>query len=311
MSVSSRPSGGPVLIVGSVALDSVRTPFGERAEALGGSASYASVSASFFSAVRMVAVVGEDFPEQHVAEFGRREIDVSGLQRAPGKTFRWGGYYEYDMNQAHTTATELNVFQDFRPELGEEHRRSPYVFLANIDPALQLSVLDQMRRPKLVACDTMNYWIENAREKVLEVLARCDIALMNDAEARQLSGEVNLIAAARAVLNCGPGVVIVKRGEYGAVMLTRESYFAAPGYPLEEVRDPTGAGDTFAGGLLGYLARGGGADDAAIRRGIVCGTVMASYTVEDFSLGRLLRLEQQEIAERYHEIAAMTRFGGF
>ena len=300
-----------MLIVGSVALDSVRTPFGERAEALGGSASYSAVAASFFSPARMVAVVGEDFPEQHVAEFGRRGIDVSGLQRAAGKTFRWGGYYEYDMSQAHTTATELNVFQDFRPELGEEHRQSPYVFLANIDPGLQLSVLDQVRRPKLVACDTMNYWIENAREKVLEVLARCDIALMNDAEARQLSGEANVIAAARAVLNYGPGVVIVKRGEYGAVMLTGESYFAAPGYPREEVRDPTGAGDTFAGGLMGYLARSGEANDAAMRRGIVCGTVMASFTVEDFSLGRLLRLKQEEIAERYHEIAAMTRFGGF
>ena len=194
-----------MLIVGSVALDSVRTPFGERAEALGGSASYSAVAASFFSPARMVAVVGEDFPEQHVAEFGRRGVDVSGLQRAAGKTFRWGGYYEYDMSQAHTTATELNVFQDFRPELGEEHRQSPYVFLANIDPGLQLSVLDQVRRPKLVACDTMNYWIENAREKVLEVLARCDIALMNDAEARQLSGEANVIAAERGGVVFGAG----------------------------------------------------------------------------------------------------------
>jgi len=226
----------PVLVVGSVALDSVRTPFGEAAEVLGGAASYASVSASFFSPVRMVAVVGEDFPDAYVGDFARRGVDLAGLRRAPGRTFRWSGYYEYDLNQAHTTATELNVFQTFRPELPEAYRASPFVFLANIDPALQLYVLDQVRRPKLVACDTMNYWIEQAREKLLEVLARVDVALMNDAEARQLSGEGNLIAAARQVLNLGPGAVIIKKGEHGCLMFSRDSYFAAPGYPLEEVR---------------------------------------------------------------------------
>jgi len=308
MSVKPGPMGGPLLTVGSVALDSVRTPFGEVEEELGGAASYASVAASFFTAARLVAVVGEDFPERHVAKLGERGVDLRGLRREAGKTFRWGGYYEYDLNQAHTTFTELNVFESFRPELPESYRQTPYVFLANIEPRLQLSVLDQVRRPKLVACDTMNYWIERAPDRVREVLARSDIALMNDAEARQLCGQSNLLAAAREILNSGPGVVVIKKGEHGAIMLSQDSYFAAPGYPLEEVRDPTGAGDTFAGGLMGYLARCGETDDAALRRAIICGTVMASFAVEDFSLGRLLRLTHEEIAERYHEIVTMTRF---
>jgi sugar/nucleoside kinase (ribokinase family) len=310
MSLSSGPTGEPVLIVGSVAFDSVRTPFGEVHNALGGAASYASVAASFFSLVRLVGVVGDDFPPQHVAQFAQHGIDLAGLQRLPGKTFHWAGYYEYDLDQAHTTATELNVFESFQPELPAAYRDTPYVFLANIDPRPQLSVLDQVRRPKLVACDTMNYWIEHARDQVLKVLARSDIALLNDAKARQLCGESNLIAAARQILNFGPGMVIIKKGEHGSVMVSRDSYFSAPGYPLEEVRDPTGAGDTFAGGLIGYLARCGEADDAALRRAIICGSVMASFTVEDFSLNRLLRLTPEEIAERYHEIVAMTRFEG-
>ncbi len=307
----SELQGQPVLIVGSVALDSVRTPFGEAEDALGGAASYASVSASFFAPVRMVAVVGEDFPEEHVAEFARRRIDLRGLSRAPGSTFRWAGYYEYDLNQAHTTDTQLNVFASFRPELPEEYRHSPFVFLANIDPELQLAVLDQVRQPQLVACDTMNYWITSAREKVLKVLARVDVALMNDAEARQLTGESNVIAAARQILNFGPGAVIIKKGEHGALMFSREARFAAPSYPLEEVNDPTGAGDTFAGGFMGYLARCGECDDSALRRAIISGSVMASFTVEDFSLRRLFRLTAEEIAERYHEVGVMTRFGGF
>jgi len=311
MSLSSGPTGGPVLIVGSVAYDSVRTPFGEAEEVLGGAACYASVSASFFSPVRLVGVVGEDFKYEHVAQLAHRDIDLAGLRRVPGKTFRWEGYYEYDLNQAHTTATELNVFQDFEPDLPAEYRNTPFVFLANIDPGLQLSVLDQMRLPKIVACDTMNFWIEGAREKVLEVLARCDIALMNDAEARQLSGEPNLISAARHVLNYGPGVAVIKKGEHGCLMMSRDSYFTAPSYPLEQVHDPTGAGDTFAGGLIGYLARSGKTDDEALRRAIISGTVMASFTVEDFSLNRLFRLTPEEIAERYHQITTMTRFSSF
>lgn len=303
--------GSSLLIVGSVAYDSVRTPFGEVTEALGGAASYASVSASFFSPVRLVGVVGEDFAESHVAALGKRNVDLAGLQRVPGKTFRWSGYYEFDLNQAHTTATELNVFQDFRPHLPETYRDSEYVFLANIDPRLQLSVLDQVRHPKLVACDTMNFWIEGARDIVLEVLARCDLALMNEAEARELCQEPNLIAAGRKILDYGPGVVIIKKGEHGAIMLSRESHFSAPGYPLEELKDPTGAGDTFAGGLMGYLARDGAVDDEVLRRAIIAGTVMASFTVEDFSLNRLFSLTSEEVSERYHEIIAMTRFGSF
>jgi sugar/nucleoside kinase (ribokinase family) len=309
MSLSAGPMGGPVLVVGSVAFDSVRTPYGEASEVLGGAASYASVSASFYSPVRMVGIVGEDFPYEYVAQLAHHDIDLAGLHRGPGKTFRWTGYYEHDLSQAHTTSTELNVFQDFRPDLPEAYRDTPYVFLANIDPALQLSVLAQVRRPKLVVCDTMNYWIESARDKLLEVLARCHIALMNEAEARQLSGEANLIAAARRLLDCGPGVVIVKKGEHGSMMMSRDSYFVAPGYPLAELRDPTGAGDTFAGGLVGYLARCDDIGGDALRRATICGSVMASYAVEDFSLSRLFRLTPEEIAERYHEVVAMTRFG--
>jgi len=303
--------GEPLLTVGSVALDTVRTPFGELEEALGGAASYASVSASFLAPVRMVAVVGEDFPEREVAKLAGRGVDLAGLQRTAGKTFRWAGYYEYDLNQAHTVATELNVFEGFRPVLPDAYRQSPYVFLANIDPALQLSVLDQVRRPKLVACDTMNYWIEHSRDQLLKMLARCDIALMNEAEARELCGVPNLLVAARQILNFGPGVVIIKKGEHGSIMLSADSYFVAPGYPLEQVRDPTGAGDSFAGGLMGYLARCGQTDDAALRRAVICGTVMASFAVEDFSLDRLLRLAPEEIAERYHELVRITRFGSF
>jgi len=311
MSFENGCQDGPVLIVGSVAYDSVRTPFGEMNEVLGGAASYASVSASFFAPVRLVAVVGDDFSERHVAQLGARNIDLAGLQRARGKTFRWSGYYEYDFSQAHTTDTQLNVFQDFRPELPPGYPESPYVFLANIDPALQLSVLDQMRHPKLVVCDTMNFWIENAREKLLEVLARCDVALVNDAEARQLCQEGSLIAAGRKILDLGPGAVIIKKGEHGAVMMSRDSYFTAPGYPLEEIRDPTGAGDTFAGGLVGYLARCGEIGEDALRRAIIAGSVMASFTVEDFSLNRLFNLSADEVAERYDEITTMTRFGTF
>lgn len=311
MSVQSGPMGEPLLTVGSVALDTVRTPFGELEEALGGAASYASVAASFLAPARMVAVVGEDFPEREVAKLAGRGVDLAGLQRAPGKTFRWAGYYEYDLNQAHTVATELNVFEGFRPVLPDAYRQSPYVFLANIDPALQLSVLDQVSRPKLVACDTMNYWIEHSRDQLLKVLARCDIALMNEAEARELCGVPNLLVAAREILNLGPGVVIIKKGEHGSIMRSQDSYFVAPGYPLEQVRDPTGAGDSFAGGLMGYLARCGQTDDAALRRAVICGTVMASFAVEDFSLDRLLRLAPEEIAERYHELVRITHFGSF
>jgi sugar/nucleoside kinase (ribokinase family) len=301
-----------LLVVGSVALDSVSTPFGKVDDALGGSATYFSYSASFFTRVRLVATVGGDFPEEHVRLLEGRGVDVAGLQRsAGGRTFRWAGEYGYDLNEARTLDTQLNVFATFRPDLPEGLRRTPYLFLANIDPGLQLEVLRQMAdRPRLVALDTMNFWIESKRDALLRVLREVDVITINDAEARQLAGEPNLIRAARAIAALGPRVVVVKRGEYGALMLGEGSFFAAPAYPLENVFDPTGAGDTFAGGFMGALAAADARDAASMRRAVVCGSVMASFTVEDFSLNRLRRLTPAEIAERTAAFQDLTRIDG-
>jgi sugar/nucleoside kinase (ribokinase family) len=301
-----------LLVVGSVALDSVSTPFGKVDEALGGSATYFSYSASFFARVRLVATVGGDFPEEHVRLLQGRGVDVTGLQRsAGGRTFRWAGEYGYDLNEARTLDTQLNVFATFRPQLPEALRRVPYLFLANIDPELQLEVLRQMAdRPRLVALDTMNFWIQSKRDALLRVLREVDVITINDAEARQLAGEPNLIRAARAIAGLGPRVVVVKRGEYGALMLGEDAFFAAPAYPLESVFDPTGAGDTFAGGFMGSLAAADARDAANMRRAVVCGSVMASFTVEDFSLNRLLRLTPAEIAERMVAFQDLTRLEG-
>jgi sugar/nucleoside kinase (ribokinase family) len=301
-----------LLVVGSVALDTVATPFGKVAEALGGSATYFSYAASFFTQVRLVATVGGDFPEEHVRLLQARGVDVAGLERsAGGRTFRWAGEYGYDLNEARTLDTQLNVLATFRPTLPEPLRRVPYLFLANIDPELQLDVLGQMaERPRLVALDTMNFWIQGKREALLRVLREVDVITINDAEARQLAGEPNLIRAARAIAGMGPRVVVVKRGEYGALMLAGEAFFAAPAYPLESVFDPTGAGDTFAGGFMGHLASEGASDAASMRRAVVLGSVMASFTVEDFSLNRLARLQQPEIAERVAAFHALTRVDG-
>jgi sugar/nucleoside kinase (ribokinase family) len=289
-----------LLVVGSVALDNVETPFGRVESALGGSATYFSYCASFFTQVRLVATVGEDFPEQHVQLLTERGVDVGGLQIAPGRTFRWSGEYGYDLNDARTLDTQLNVFADFRPRLAPGARRIPYLFLANIDPALQLEVLQQMdERPRLVALDTMNFWIQGKREALVRVLAEVDVVTINDGEARQLAGEPNLVKAARVIAAMGPQVVVVKRGEYGALMVFNGSFFVVPAYPLESVYDPTGAGDTFAGGFMGYLAAQDRLDAATMRRAMVYGSVMASFTVEDFSLNRLTRLKPAEIAERY------------
>jgi sugar/nucleoside kinase (ribokinase family) len=298
-----------LLVVGSVALDSVATPFGKVDEALGGSATYFSYAASFFTRVRLVATVGDDFPEDHVRVLRQRGVDVAGLQRsAGGRTFRWVGEYGYDLNEARTLDTQLNVLATFRPVLPADLRRVPYVFLANIDPELQLDVLHQMaERPRLVALDTMNFWIQGQREALLRVLREVDVVTINDAEARQLAGEPNLIRAARVIAGMGPRVVVVKRGEYGALMLADAAFFAAPAYPLESVFDPTGAGDTFAGGFMGHLASTGANDPASMRRAVVYGSVMASFTVEDFSLNRLLRLESSEIADRVAAFHALTR----
>jgi sugar/nucleoside kinase (ribokinase family) len=297
-----------LLAVGSVALDSLETPFGRREDVLGGSASYFSTCASFFTAPRLVAVVGEDFPEEHVRFLASRGIDLAGLSRRPGRTFRWKGRYEFDLNTAHTLDTQLNVFAEFRPELSEANRDSEYVFLGNIDPDLQRSVLDQVRAPRFVACDTMNFWITSKRESLLRTLKRVDLLFVNDAEARQLAGEHNVVQAARKILGFGPRAVVVKRGEYGALFFSGEEVFAASAYPLPAVFDPTGAGDSFAGGFMGYLARSRREDHATMRRAIVLGSVLASFTVEQFSLDRLRTLAPEEITERYAEARRLAHF---
>src|SRR5512133_280348 len=298
----------PLLVVGSVALDSLETPFGRRDDVLGGSASYFSVCASFFGPTRMVAVVGEDFPEEHVRFFASRGVDLSGLTRVPGRTFRWKGKYEFDLNTAHTLDTQLNVFADFRPDLPTQHRDSEYVFLGNIDPDLQRAVLDQIRAPRFVACDTMNFWITSKRESLLRTLKRVDMLFVNDAEARELAGEHNVVKAARRILSFGPRAVVVKRGEYGALFFSGDEVFAATAVPLPSVFDPTGAGDSFAGGFMGYVARSRREDHATMRRALVLGSVLASFTVEQFSLDRLRALTPDEIRARYAEARRLAHF---
>jgi sugar/nucleoside kinase (ribokinase family) len=297
-----------LLVVGSIALDSVETPFGHREEVLGGSASYFSTAASFFGPVRLVATVGEDFPEEHVAFLRGRGVDTAGLVRQPGRTFRWKGRYDFDLNTAHTLDTQLNVFAHFRPELPHAWRDSAYVFLGNIDPDLQREVLDQVRAPRFVGMDTMNFWITSRRESLLRTLKRVDMLFVNDAEARQLAGEHNVVKAARAILSCGPRAVVVKRGEYGALFFAGDHVFAASAYPLPALFDPTGAGDSFAGGFMGYLARSGREDGDVLRRAIVLGSVLASFAVERFSLERLKTLSHDEIRARYAEVRQLTHF---
>lgn len=300
-----------VLIVGSVALDNVKTPFGEVKNALGGAGVYSSVAASYFSPVRIVGVVGKDFPEEHVGFLTSRGIDVAGLQSVHGETFRWSGFYDLDLNQAHTLETKLNVFQDFRPLIPDEYAESEYVFLANIDPALQLQVLDQVKSPKLIVCDTMNYWIDTQKDTLLEVFKRVDVVFLNDAEARQLCGTFSLIKAARQIRELGPSVVIIKKGEHGAVMFSDDNYFAAPSYPLEEVKDPTGAGDSFAGGFIGYVASTDDISESNLRKATIFGSTLASFNVEDFSLGRLSSLTQSDIAGRYSEFKQIAHFEAY
>lgn len=297
-----------ILVVGSVALDSVRTPFGEVEEVLGGSATYFSVAASFFGPVRVVAVVGEDFPAEHLDFLASRGVDVGGLRMVPGRTFRWRGFYDYDLNQAHTLETQLNVFEDFDPEIPGEYCDSQFVFLANIDPVLQLKVLEQVPSPRLTVCDTMNFWIENRRRELEELITRVDCLLLNDSEARQLAGEPNLIAAGRKLQSMGPRRVIIKKGEHGVIMLGENSYFSLPAYPLETVFDPTGAGDSFGGGFVGALSRERDISEEAVRRAVVYGSVVASFAVESFSCERLRTLSEEEIRARYDEFMEITCF---
>ena len=298
----------PVLTVGSVAFDSIRTPCGEVSRVVGGAATFFSIAASFFSAVRLVAVVGEDFGERHAQVFGGRRIDLEGLQRAPGETFRWKGEYGRDLNARETIYTHLNVFRDFSPRVPQRFRSTPIVFLANIHPALQMEVLDQIEEPRFVALDTMNYWIEGAPSELRQVLRRVDAVVINDEEARQLSGRANLVRAAREIRGMGPERVIVKRGEHGVLMTLGDGFFAAPGLPLEDVCDPTGAGDTFAGGFIGHLAAAGDLSDEAVTRAAVCGSAMASLSVEDFGLGRLLSLTDADIRARFDAFRRLTHF---
>jgi sugar/nucleoside kinase (ribokinase family) len=297
-----------ILVVGSVAFDSVKTPFGQASEVLGGSATYFSTSASFFTGVSLVAVVGQDFPEHHLEFLRSRKVDLRGLQRVPGKTFRWRGEYGLALNEARTLDTQLNVFASFVPKLPEDYRDSEVVFLANIDPDLQRDVLSQIRRPALVAADTMNYWIEGKLESLRQTLKQVDILIINDAETRQLAEETNLVLAARKIQAWGPRVLVIKRGEYGALMVDRQDWFAAPALPLETVKDPTGAGDCFAGGFVGYLAKCMTFDDATMRKAVIVGSVMASFNVEAFSLDRLRSLTDAEIEARYDVFRRLADF---
>lgn len=298
-----------LLVVGSVAYDTIETPFGRVEEALGGSAMYFSAAASLFHPVQLVGVVGEDFSSDALDFLRRRDVDLSGLEHVPGgRSFRWVGRYTYDLNTAHTLDTQLGVFAGFRPTLPPAFRNAEWIFLANIDPELQLDVLSQVEAPRLVACDTMNFWIHGKRDALLELLERVDVLLVNEAEARQLSGDHNLIRAARWIQDRGPGIVVIKKGEHGAILVTRDTIFFAPGYPLEDVFDPTGAGDAFAGGFLGSLARAGGVTPGDLRRAMIYGSAMGSFAVERFGVSRLRDLTMDEVQERVRMFREMTAF---
>jgi len=299
----------PVLCVGSVALDSVETPFGKADNVLGGSGNFFSSSASHFAPVQLVGVIGNDYPIADLkAKFANRPIDLSGVERADGLSFRWRGRYRHDLNSAETLETHLGVFSNFRPKIPAQFRQAPFVFLGNIDPRLQLEVLDQVDKPKLVACDTMNFWIESRRPDLLNLLERVDLIFLNDAEARQLTEEFNLVKAARWIMNRGPKHVVIKKGEHGAFMFTESTIFFAPAYPLESVFDPTGAGDSFAGGFMGYLAKTGDVSEASLRRAVVYGSAMGSFAVEKFSVERLLEIGKSDIQRRVADFYKLVAF---
>lgn len=297
-----------VLVVGSVALDSVKTPFGEVRDALGGSATFFSVAASFFTPVSMVAVVGRDFPAEHVELLQSRGIDTSGLTVEEGETFRWTGVYGFDLNDRDTIDTRLNVFEGFEPVIPKGSVNSDFVFLGNIIPALQSSVLDQVAGPRLTGCDTMNFYIEGYLDDLLETLKRVDAMVLNDSECRQLANEPNLIKAARKVLDMGPSMAVVKKGEHGALLFTRDAFFSAPAYPCEAVFDPTGAGDSFAGGFMGHLAATGDLSERNVRRAVIYGTVMASFCVERFSVEGMTSIERSDIERRFKMLKQVTSF---
>jgi sugar/nucleoside kinase (ribokinase family) len=298
-----------VLVVGSVALDSVETPFGKADNVLGGSGTFFSASASHLASVQLVGVVGTDYPVDTLrSAFDSRPIDLAGLEFADGPSFRWRGRYRHDLNVAETLETKLGVFSNFRPKIPEQFRSAPFVFLGNIDPRLQLEVLTQVAKPKLVACDTMNFWIESRRSDIITLLGHVDLITLNDAEARQLTDEANLVRAARWIMERGPKHVVIKKGEHGAFMFTESSIFFAPAFPLEAVFDPTGAGDSFAGGFIGYLARTGDLSEQNLRRAVVYGSAMGSFAVEKFSVQRLLEITPDDIKRRVNDIHRLVNF---
>jgi sugar/nucleoside kinase (ribokinase family) len=297
-----------VLVVGSVALDSVETPFGRADNVLGGSGMFFSAAASHLAAVQLVGVIGDDYPTEQLEGLRARGVDLAGLERAEGTSFRWRGRYRHDLSSAETLETHLGVFSHFRPKIPAQFRSAPFVFLANIDPRLQLDVLRQVERPTLVACDTMNFWIESRRPDLLTLLEHVDLITINDGEARQLTEKSNLVKAARWILERGPKHVIIKKGEHGAFMFTHRSIFFAPAYPLEDVFDPTGAGDAFAGGFMGYLARVGRIDDESLRRAMVCGAALGSFAVERFSIQRLMEIGTQDIRQRLSEFRQLVAY---
>ena len=297
-----------ILVVGSVALDSVETPFGSADQVIGGSGVFFSAAASLLGPVRLVGVVGDDYPMEQLDFLTERGVDLAGVERTEGESFFWAGRYSHDLNLRDTLETRLGVFGDFAPQIPDEYRDSRYVFLGNIDPVLQLDVLDQMREPAAVICDTMNYWIEGSREALVELLKRVDILMVNDAEARQLAGDHNLLGAARWIQERGPRLVVVKKGEHGAIIFGPDWMFFVPGFPLEVIFDPTGAGDSFAGGFVGYMASIDSQEPDDLRRAMVYGSVMGSFAVESFSVDRFRSLDEKEILHRIMEFMEMTAF---
>jgi sugar/nucleoside kinase (ribokinase family) len=297
-----------LLVVGSVALDSVETPFGKAEEVLGGSATFFSASASNFSPVQLVGIVGDDYPVHKLEPLAKRGVDLAGLERATGRSFRWRGRYRHDLNAAETLGTHLGVFSNFSPKIPAQFRKAPFVFLGNIDPRLQLGVLTQVEKPKLVAFDTMNFWNESRRPDLLELLKHVDCITLNEGEARQLTEKYNLIRAARWIMEKGPRLVVIKKGEHGAFMFVGDTVFFAPAYPLEEVFDPTGAGDSFAGGFMGYLARTGDISEANLRRAVIYGSAMGSFAVEKFSIERLLAVDAKQLAARVADFRKLVAF---
>lgn len=298
-----------IVVVGSVFFDTIETPQGRAERVLGGAATHFSIASSFFAPVRVVATVGDDFPDEEFDAHRRQKVDLGGVERRPGRTGSWSGRYHDNMNVRDTLALDLGVFADFRPRLPDDYRRAEHLFLGNIDPTLQENVLEQLEHPAVVACDTMDHWIHNARPALEKLLRRVRILLINDEEARLLSGEYNLVRAARRILGMGPESLLIKRGEYGVIHFSGDSVFAVPAFPLEEVFDPTGAGDAFAGGFVGSLARSGSLAEREVRRAVVYGSVMGSFIVEDFGFRRLARLTSEEIEQRYRQFVALTNTG--